>query len=92
MGADYSFYVIFIATYAPMFLGYNNSVLAIVSSYQRRSRLRLPQKDLKFKNGPPGLSKLIIFGLGHCTECRAGGSGGDAGVAFGGLILFMVCF
>jgi hypothetical protein len=30
MGADYSFYVKSIATYAPTFLGYNNSVLAIV--------------------------------------------------------------
>ena len=30
MGADYSFYVKFIATYAPTFLRYNNSVLAIV--------------------------------------------------------------
>jgi hypothetical protein len=28
MGADYSFYVKSIATYAPAFLGYNNSVLA----------------------------------------------------------------
>ena len=28
MGADYSFYVKSIATYAPTFLGYNNSVLA----------------------------------------------------------------
>ena len=32
MGADYSFYVKSIATYAPAFLGYNNSVLARVSS------------------------------------------------------------
>ena len=30
MGADYSFYVKSIATYAPAFLGYNNSVLARV--------------------------------------------------------------
>ena len=30
MGADYSFYVNSIATYAPTFLWYNNSVLAIV--------------------------------------------------------------
>ena len=30
MGADYSFYVKSIATHAPTFLGYNNSVLAIV--------------------------------------------------------------
>ena len=30
MDADYSFYVKSIATYAPTFLGYNNSVLAIV--------------------------------------------------------------
>ena len=30
MGADYSFYVKFIGTYAPAFLGYNNSVLARV--------------------------------------------------------------
>ena len=32
MGADYSFYVESIATYAPAFLGYNNSVLARVTS------------------------------------------------------------
>ena len=32
LGADYSFYVKFIATWAPKFLGYNNSVLAIVFS------------------------------------------------------------
>jgi hypothetical protein len=32
MGADYSFYVKSIATYASTFLGYNNSVLAIVYS------------------------------------------------------------
>ena len=32
MGADYSFYVKSIATYAPAFLGYNNSVLARVLS------------------------------------------------------------
>ena len=31
MGAEYSFYVKSIATYAPMFLGYNDSVLAIVN-------------------------------------------------------------
>ena len=31
MGADYSFYVKSIATYAPAFLGHNNSVLAEVS-------------------------------------------------------------
>ena len=30
MGVDYSFYVKSIATYASTFLGYNNSVLAIV--------------------------------------------------------------
>ena len=30
MGADYSFYMKSIATYAPAFLKYNNSVLAIV--------------------------------------------------------------
>ena len=30
MGADYLFYVKSIATYAPAFLGYNNSVLARV--------------------------------------------------------------
>ena len=30
MGADYSFYMKSIATYAPAFLRYNNSVLAIV--------------------------------------------------------------
>ena len=30
MGADYSFYVKSIATHAPAFLGYNNSVLARV--------------------------------------------------------------
>ena len=33
MGADYSFYVKSIATYAPAFLGYNNSVLARVVSH-----------------------------------------------------------
>ena len=32
MGVDYSFYVKSIATYAPTFFRYNNSVLAIVSS------------------------------------------------------------
>ena len=32
MGADSSFYVKSIATYAPAFLGYNNSVLARVSA------------------------------------------------------------
>ena len=31
-GAEYSFYVKSIASYAPTFLGYNNSVLAIVKS------------------------------------------------------------
>ena len=30
MGAEYSFYLKSIATYAPAFLGYNNSVLARV--------------------------------------------------------------
>ena len=30
LGAEYSFYVKSIATYAPTLLGYNNSVLAIV--------------------------------------------------------------
>ena len=30
MGADYSFYVKSIATYAPAFFGYNNSILARV--------------------------------------------------------------
>ena len=30
MGADYSFYMKYIATYAPAFLRYNNSVLARV--------------------------------------------------------------
>ena len=34
MGADYSFYVKSIATYAPAFLGYNNSVLARVYGRQ----------------------------------------------------------
>ena len=34
MGADYSFYVKAIATYAPTFLGNNNSVLAIVGRDQ----------------------------------------------------------
>ena len=34
MDADYLFYVISIATYAPPFLRYNNSVLARVSPYQ----------------------------------------------------------
>ena len=33
MGADYSFYVKSIATYAPAFLGHNNSVLARVLKY-----------------------------------------------------------
>ena len=34
MDADYSSYVEFIATYGPTFLGYNNSVLAIVHNNQ----------------------------------------------------------
>ena len=34
MGAEYSFYVKSIATYAPTFLRYNNSVLAIVNFFQ----------------------------------------------------------
>ena len=34
--AEYSFYVKSIATYAPQFFGYNNSVLAIVSQYKVR--------------------------------------------------------
>ena len=38
MGADYSFYVKSMATYAPAFLGYNNSVLAKVCS-----ALQLPE-------------------------------------------------
>ena len=33
MGADYSFYVKSIATYAPVFLEYNNSVLARVDIF-----------------------------------------------------------
>ena len=33
MGADYLFYVKSIATYAPVFFGYNNSVLASVHKY-----------------------------------------------------------
>ena len=32
MGAEYSFYVKTITTYAPTFLEYNNSVLAIVNA------------------------------------------------------------
>ena len=37
MGVDYSFYVKFIATYAPTFLGYNKSVLVIVKSHWSNS-------------------------------------------------------
>ena len=48
-GADYSFYVKDIVSYAPTFLGYNNSVLAIVNDTilvpgqmpQRKSRMPL---------------------------------------------------
>ena len=45
MGADYSFYVKFIATYAPAFLGYNNSVLARVSG-QENARNHFRHTDL----------------------------------------------
>ena len=34
LGAEYSFYVKTIATYAPTFFGYNNSILAIVNLYR----------------------------------------------------------
>ena len=41
LGAKYSFYVKSIATFAPTFLGYNNSVLVIVSG---KNSLRIPEK------------------------------------------------
>ena len=41
MGSDYSFYVKSIATYAPTFLGYNNSVLAIVMTQIRLNHLMI---------------------------------------------------
>ena len=39
MGADYLFYVKSIATYAPAFFGYNNSVLARVRSLRKPSEV-----------------------------------------------------
>ena len=57
MGADYSFY----ATYAPAFLGYNNSVLARVA---RRVTTRHP----RFSDCPPslvhGCSDLVEHNFG----------------------------
>ena len=44
MGADYSFYVKSIATYATAFLGYNNSVLARVKSTVSRSWIWIIKK------------------------------------------------
>ena len=38
MGADYLFYLKSIATYAPAFLGYKNSVLARVTYQQKRTK------------------------------------------------------
>ena len=41
MGADYLFYVKSIATYAPAFLAYNNSVLARVGQQTHRSGINV---------------------------------------------------
>ena len=46
MGANYSFYVKFIATYAPTFLRYNNSVLAIVVAKVLLSNLYIVPDDV----------------------------------------------
>ena len=46
MGADYSFYVKVIATYAPSFLRYNNSVLAIVVAKVLLSNLYIVPDDV----------------------------------------------
>ena len=45
LGAEYSFYVKSNATYAPTFLGYNNSVLAIVCM-QKQYRVSLDNSVL----------------------------------------------
>ena len=42
MGADYSFYVKSIATFAPAFFGYNNSVLARVNKLVALGTTNLP--------------------------------------------------
>ena len=48
LGAEYSFYLKSIATYAPAFLGYNNSALARVGIFKSNTRSS-PQKP-KFLN------------------------------------------
>ena len=55
IGADYSFYVTSIATYAPTFLGYNNSVLAIVQDQNKN-------KGVKFVNS------LLLIGITKVTK------------------------
>ena len=52
MGADYSFFVKSIATYAPAFLRHNNSVLARVGTYKK--------KDMP-KHGVDNCLAMIVF-------------------------------
>ena len=52
MGADYSFYVKSIATYAPAFFGHNNSVLA-----------RVAWVGLSAKGKPTPLGRIINYNL-----------------------------
>ena len=39
----------------------------------------MPPAQNWFENGPPDLAKLMVFGLGHCTACRAGETEGSGG-------------
>ena len=57
MGANYSFYVKSIATYAPAFLGYNNSVLARV----RGNILVHPKSHLNLEMNAKNKFGISIF-------------------------------
>ena len=66
LGAEYSFYVKSIATYAPTFLGYNNSVLAIVINMSLASC-----KSLMFSRAPGQCALAFQF---HVEDTRKEGT------------------
>jgi hypothetical protein len=69
MGADYAFYAKSIATYAPTFFGYNNSVLAIV--YTTLDIFWRSRKKVRKKCMPRFLEKTSVITSICLDDCQS---------------------
>ena len=71
MGADYSFYVKSIATYAPTFFGYNNSVLAIVIPTKKVVQIDLLSLISHIFDNAQFSSQVVVTIVGQAMQTAA---------------------